>query len=123
MKLFIDSADPKEIEELAGTGLVDGRPCWMTHTTLESVPLTAGMLDALAYCLVYLYGSVAGKLLALEGAVASADALVEHLRVVGLVGADGHVDDFVTLAATLTPTTAPPRLIGLTARRPVGWPR
>ena len=62
MKLFIDSADPKEIAELAKTGLVDG------VTTNPSLAGKTGLdyIDALGQITGLVKGSVSAEVLATE---------------------------------------------------------
>jgi transaldolase len=62
MKLFIDSADPKEITELAKTGLVDG------VTTNPSLTAKTGLdyIDALQQICAVVKGSVSAEVLATE---------------------------------------------------------
>ena len=62
MKLFIDSADPKEIAELAKTGLVDG------VTTNPSLAAKTGLdyVDALKEICSVVKGSVSAEVLATD---------------------------------------------------------
>ena len=62
MKIFIDSADPKEIRELAQTGLVDG------VTTNPSLAAKAGLdyIELLTEITSFLPGSVSAEVLATD---------------------------------------------------------
>jgi transaldolase len=62
MKIFIDSADPKEIRELAATGLVDG------VTTNPTLAAKTGLnyVDALTEICSLVTGSVSAEVLATE---------------------------------------------------------
>jgi len=64
MKLFIDSADPKEIEELAGTGLVDG------VTTNPSLAAKAGLdvFESLKRICAAVPGPISAEVLATDTA-------------------------------------------------------
>lgn len=64
MKLFIDSADPKEIEELAGTGLVDG------VTTNPSLAAKAGLdvFESLKRICAAVSGPISAEVLATDTA-------------------------------------------------------
>lgn len=64
MKLFLDSADPKEIEALVSTGLVDG------VTTNPSLAAKTGLslVDALAAICKLVPGSVSAEVTALKSA-------------------------------------------------------
>ncbi len=64
MKLFLDSADPKEIEALVATGLVDG------VTTNPSLAAKTGLslVDALATICKLVPGSVSAEVTALKSA-------------------------------------------------------
>ncbi|MBS0470167.1 MAG: fructose-6-phosphate aldolase [Proteobacteria bacterium] len=72
MKLFIDSADPKEIARLAATGLIDG------VTTNPSLAAKNGMdyVDALKEICASVSGPVSAEVLALDTAGMLAEAKV-----------------------------------------------
>lgn len=73
MKLFIDSADPKEIAECAATGLVDG------VTTNPSLAAKTGLnfFDSLERIAALVPGSISAEVLALdaEGMIAEGERL------------------------------------------------
>ena len=72
MKLFIDSADPKEIAKWAATGLVDG------VTTNPSLAAKNGMdyVDALKEICAHVSGPVSAEVLAVETAQMIAEAKI-----------------------------------------------